>query len=109
MSNPILAVMLVTGEEIIGEVKIRVEKDDVMVFQKPRVVAILRDNSGRQGLGLVPWTKANLDSTVKIYKTQCVTEAYEPVQEVVAAYLQETSGIQLANTLPPTNDGKIIQ
>lgn len=111
MSNPIKAVMLVTGEELIGELKERVEQTDVHVFRKPRVVAVMRNNTGQQGLALVPWTKSDLDATVEINKSQCVSQPFDPIQEIKAAYLQETSGIQLASSLPPSggNGGSIMQ
>lgn len=108
MSNKIVAVMLVTGEELIGELIDDLRVKNSYKIQKPRVVAIMRSPDGRQGLGLVPWTKSNMDSTVEIFKSQLVCELFEPVQEVTSAYLQETSGIQLASSLPPAQGG-IIQ
>ena len=107
MSSVILSVMLVTGEEIIGSYKPQLNDTNCLVIEKPRVVAIMTARDGRQGLGLVPWTKANLDATVEVFKSQTVCKPFEPVQEVIAAYLQETSGIQLANSLPPNNSGII--
>jgi len=110
MSNPIKAVMLVTGEELIGELKEHVQSSDVHMFRKPRVVAVMRNNAGQQGLALVPWTKSDLDATVEVNKSQCVSQPFDPIQEVKRAYVQETSGIELANTMPQTAaNGSIIQ
>ncbi len=104
MSNKIVALMLVTGEEVIGSIVEQVmELGDFIELQKPRVIAIMRNPQGQQGLGLVPWAKSNMETNVKIYKSQMLCEPFEPIQEVVGAYLQETSGLQLASSLPPSS------
>lgn len=107
--SEIKSIILVTGEELIGTLKHKIEISDVYLFEKPRVVAIMRSPDGRQGLGLVPWAKSNMDATIEINKSQTVSRPFDPVTEVTNAYLQETSGIQLASSLPPGNSGGIIQ
>jgi hypothetical protein len=98
--SKIMGVMLVTGEELIGQFEEKLEDSFTYTVKKPRVVALLRSPNGQQGLGLVPWIKSNMDVTVSVLKAQTVCEPYEALAQIEEAYLQETSGIQLASVLP---------
>jgi len=104
--SKIMGVMLVTGEEVIGEVQETLEKRPVVVMKKPRVIALMTSPDGRQGLGLVPWTKSNMDSTVFLHVAHMLCEPFVPLGQIEDAYLQETSGIQLASSLPSRGNGK---
>lgn len=99
--SKVMGVMLVTGEELIGDFEEKLEAKTQYIVKKPRVLALLSSPDGRQGLGLVPWVKANMNATVHINKSQTVCQPYDVMGQIEDSYLQETSGIQLASSLPP--------
>lgn len=99
--SEIIALKLVTGEEVIGEVKETLDKSGAILLIKPRVITIMRSPDGRQGLGLVPFSMSNMDATVSFSKDHVMCQL-EPMKQVVDVYLQETSGIQLASSVPPS-------
>jgi len=108
MSQDIIGIMLSTGEELVGMksskeiLGVSVSDSNGYCLDKIRVVAIMGTPDGRQGLGLVPWLKGNMNALGVVIKPSAVVAEFDPIQEVKAAYLQETSGIQLASSLPPS-------
>jgi hypothetical protein len=104
--SKVMGVMLVSGEELIGSFEEKLQNKTTAIVKKPRVLALLTAPDGRQGLGLVPWVKANMDATVFVNKSQMVCEPYEVLAQIEESYLQETSGIQLASSLPQRGNGK---
>lgn len=104
--SKVMGVMLVTGEELIGKFEESLQQLPTVVVNKPRILALLSAPDGRQGLGLVPWIKSNMDASVSINKSQMVCEPFEVLAQIEESYLQETSGIQLASSLPPRGNGK---
>jgi hypothetical protein len=96
--SEIIALKLITGEEVVGEVKETLDKTKIIML-KPRTITIMRSPDGRQGLGLVPFSMSNIDATVE-FSPEHVIAKLEPMKQVSDVYLQETSGIQLASSVP---------
>jgi len=97
--SEIIALKLVTGEEVVGEVKETLDKSRNVILIKPRTISIMRSPDGRQGLGLVPFSMSNMDATVE-FSAEHILAKLEPIKQVADVYLQETSGIQLASSVP---------
>ena len=89
----VVAMKLVSGEEIIGRV---IEQDSVSVtMSHVRVVCLQQDQTGRYGVGMMDYIVSNKDCEITIDRDKAVT-MFDASQEIEKAYLQNTSGIQLA-------------
>lgn len=102
MSN-ILAMKLVTGEEIIGKTELTLDLSTEIfstVFikiEKVRRVDITGDASGRIGLTLVPFMLTNMDGFVSIQTKNIVAVNSDVSKQLQDAYLEHTSGLTLAS------------
>ena len=93
---------MVSGEEILGDVERGAES---VTIKDPVIVVIV----GEGKLALVPWIPLSVEPEVAINNRYIVT-SYEPNEQLIKHYRQQTSGIQIAsaNQLPPNppNFGK---
>lgn len=89
---------LVTGEEIIAtEVTLdpNLVKGTDLVLEKVRTIQMMPTGPGQVGVGLVPFSPSCIDGKVTLRLSAIVAEI-EHNKEMEDAYLQQTSGIQLA-------------
>jgi len=93
---------LVTGEEIIGSVEYGITTDEQLKIARPRVLAMTPVGPGQVSLALVPWFMSNPDGTFIVNKNKIVAEPEgDTPRQLEDAYLQQTSGIQLATGTVP--------
>jgi len=124
--NKIIAVKMVSGEEIIGRVKATPSSvtltaqdtfngstgddyfnpssgfklPDVVTLSQVRVLHIQTGPNGQMGLGLVPWTLSNPEADVTITLRDSALAVLLPAGKLEEAYIQQTSNIQLATAMP---------
>ena len=92
----VLSFKLVTGEEIISRVtdKKEVNGETVYELEMPLVIH-LQNSGGRIGMGFMPWTLSNAESTVLPLPDKMVVVKFAPSNEVEKQYLSSTSKIAL--------------
>lgn len=90
---------LITGEELIGIV-VEERDDGTMIMEKTRCVQMMPTSPGQMGVGIVPYTPSNVDGEVKLYARGIIGEI-KHTKEMEDAYLQQTTGIQLASAGGP--------
>lgn len=97
--SQIIGLKLITGEEIIGEHVDTLNNGSTYKLKRVRALALMQNpQTGQPGMGLVPWTSLNMDQTSEISKNHVLT-FIEPIDQIVQAYMTETSGIQIAKSI----------
>lgn len=86
----IIGLKLIGGEELIARVNMKGNDFEV---DTARVIGLQETQQG-VGLGFMPWTLGNPDSTV-IVKQEHVLATYTPKPEIEKAYMSQTSKIAL--------------
>ena len=86
----VIGIRLITGEELIARCK-NIGGD--LEVEMARVIGLQETPQG-VGLGFMPWTLGNPDSTVMI-KGEHVIATYTPKAEIEKAFLSQTSKIAL--------------
>ena len=99
MSGKVVAVKLITGEEIIATLKETLDPANY-TFERARILNLGRDANGNMGYGLMPWIHSNMDGSITVSREHVIA-MIQPVKQIEDGYMQETSGIQLASSLPP--------
>lgn len=97
MSREVIVCKLSTGEEIIGT-SVDDQKDENSLFLgKVRVVALQPGPNGHISFALIPWmaTAAELNN-VAISRRHIIATVTDVPRQIVDAYLQQTTGIELA-------------
>jgi len=92
MAEEVIAIKLVSGEEVISRVKER--GDTTITLDRPNMIAIAPGPGGQVGIQLVPWFVSNQDGTFNVSLSSIVAET-TPAKELEAGYLEKTSGIAL--------------
>lgn len=83
----------VDGSEVIAR---EVSSQDIEItLSKPRVIQIMPHESGRMGVGLIPWMIAAPESDITI-KSNHIMASNEVSVDIEKMYLQQTSGIDLS-------------
>ena len=97
MANDILTFKLSSGEEIIGtKVGTRGPIDNPdYILEKVRVIQMMPTGPNSVGVGLIPFSAACVDGQVHI-RAQGIVAEIEHGKDMEDAYLQQTTGIQLA-------------
>lgn len=92
----VLSFKLVTGEEVIARVtgKKEIGGEQVYELEMPLVIH-LQNSGGRIGMGFMPWTLSNSESTVLELPDKMVVVKFPPSNEVEKQYLSSTSKIAL--------------
>src|SRR5271157_1726791 len=97
MSDTVYGLLkLSTGEEIIGEVD---DSLNVITITAPRVIVPRQTQTGIV-LGLMYWIFGAPDDSFIIDKTQVVTYTFDLDQDLISAYIKNTTGLEVAKTLP---------
>lgn len=94
MSNEIVCVRLVNGDEILGRLKSGDSVDDTkFTLEKVRHLLVQRTPEGL-GVTLMPWSFCNIDGDVKV-SASGVIALLKPSAETITSYQEQTTGIQL--------------
>ena len=87
---------LVTGEEIIARVTATQQNENGKIYQLEMPLVIhLQNSGGRIGMGFMPWTLSNSESTILALPESSVVVKFAPSLEVEKQYLSSTSKIAL--------------
>lgn len=86
----------IDGSEVIA--KELSESVNAFTLAKLRVIQVMPHESGRMGVGLMPWLIAAPDSDVTISKTQVMADI-EVSSEIEGLYLQQTSSLDLTSRM----------
>jgi hypothetical protein len=91
----IMVLRLVTGEEIVTEIKSHHGDEGTIHVKQPFQVHIVNDGQGGRAKTLLPLMMLAPESDVTLYLHKIVAYVAAPT-EVEKAYIQETSGILLS-------------
>lgn len=91
MSEKVIAIKLVSGEEIISRVKNR--NETFMVLDRPNMIGLTATPEG-VAIQLAPWMASNQDGEITVFTDHIVGET-KPNAELEKGYLTRTSGIAL--------------
>jgi len=93
MSEKVIAIKLVSGEEIISRVKER--NDTFLVLDRPNMIGLAPAQGGMGiSIQLMPWMASNQDGDITVFVEHIVAET-TPDAELEKGYLTRTSGIAL--------------
>lgn len=95
MSNNIVVIKTVAGEEIISSLDSLL--DGRKVLTKPRVLQLMQHPSGIQ-VGFIPFIISNPDAKCELNDSYIAT-IVPATKEIEDAYLRNTSGIEIAQSL----------
>lgn len=86
----------ITGQSIIGKVISETEVD--MVVDQPLTIRLVEQHGG-VGVGFVPYDPINPEGQVKFYKAHIMSEPQNVPSNMVKAYQEQTSRIQIVSAL----------
>ena len=99
MADDIRTFKLVTGEEIIGKLigssDTGFAGNNMIKLTKVRTIQMMPTGPNQVGVGLLPYSAADVDGAIKFSRSAIVAEI-EHGKDMEDAYLQQTTGIQLA-------------
>lgn len=98
-SYVLAAFKLASGDEIIT--KARAVSSDTLELEKPRAIVLMRDGKGGVAKTIIPFMHMCPDASMFLNNSQIMTTVKKEdiPSDVIDAYLEDTSGIQLAKTL----------
>lgn len=94
--SDIKLIQLVTGQTVMG--KVISESDTDFTFDQPLGIRLVEQNGG-VGVGFVPYDPINPEGRVKFYKAHVVSEPLDVPNNMVKAYMEQTSRIQIVSAL----------
>lgn len=95
MSNNIVSIRLVSGEELITEYHSFPASNESLTISRPFVLQVMHFQDSKSGLVLVPWFNSNPEAKeIQIAKIHILGMTI-PLEEVMKSYLSQTSGIKL--------------
>lgn len=90
---------LVTGEEIIGKaVSVNPETKNIQM-ESVLSIGIMPTGNGQVQVRMMPFMISGSEGTVDLDIDKIVAEANTPSEDLINAYVQQTSGIQLAGNM----------
>ena len=95
MKDNVKSFRLVSGEEIVCYLD-DFDNDKIYV-SSPRVLQIMPTPNGLS-LGLLPWFNSSQEGRIPVFKHQMVTDTISPDNEIVDAYVKQTSKIQVVTS-----------
>ena len=101
MSVDIVILYSPAGLEIMGEQEAKSSSGNNITLRRPMVTRVVPTQDGSYGLTLEPFAVSNPDASVKFDLTGWGIMEIVPIQ-LSDQYLQFTSGIQLASSIPPS-------
>lgn len=96
MDHDVIVYKLNTGEEIIGTLTEDDRENSEVIIGRPRQLAMTPVSQGQVGLSLLPWLASAPDEDVVLRRDAIVGRPIRVPKQLEDAYLQSTSGIQLA-------------
>lgn len=94
MSQNIVVIKLITGEEVIG--RLENESDTTITISKARVIQMVQTGPQAMGMAMVPYLASNIDGDIEFVRTAVIVGPIEPSDEAGKPYLQQTTSIALA-------------
>lgn len=89
-------IQLITGQAVMGKV---VEETEVSyTFDQPLGIR-LQEQQGGVGVGFVYYDPINPEGRVKFFKAHVVSEPLDVPENMIKAYLEQTSRIQIVSAL----------
>jgi len=110
-SNNILTFKMVSGEEVVAAIVEEVgpsvlteggAKTKIVeyIVRRPHMLRMLPNGAGSVGLAFVPWTLSNPEIEQLVIPAAAVLLTYSPAKHVENQYIEQTSGIALAQQTP---------
>lgn len=90
-------VKLVSGEEVMFKVKS--DTPTFYVAEKPIAMHVVPQGQEQYGLQLFPFSPSNPEGDQMIFKSMIVAESIETPDGLVKAYIQRTTGIEIASAV----------
>ena len=90
-------VKLVSGEEVMF--KIKDETPSFYVAAKPIAMHVVPQGNEQYGLQLFPFSPSNPEGDQTIFKSLIVAESVEVPDGLIKAYIQRTTGIEIASAV----------
>jgi len=110
--NKIALLKLSSGEEVVGEVIVAdanvVAGLPHIVLRRPRVMIPTPTGPGQMSIQMAPYVITASDADVKIYWALIAGEVVTVPKGLEDAYLQQTSGVQIASAGSVPRDPQII-
>ena len=94
MSQEILSMKLISGEEIIGRVE--QNDDDFITLSKVRLIQMVQTGPQQMGMAMAPYLATNIDGDIRIKQTSLLTEPAAPSEDAEKPYIEQTTSIALA-------------
>ena len=94
MSQEILSMKLISGEEIIGRVE--ENDDDYITLSKVRLIQMVQTGPQQMGMAMAPYLATNIDGDIRIKQTAVMTAPVAPSEDAEKPYIQQTTTIALA-------------
>lgn len=91
-------IKLNNGDEVIGKGTIDDRGD--MCLSKARIIQMLPQGPQTYGLALIPLFAGDPDGTSRIFNASVMAWVSDVPERLVKAYMQQTSAIELATSLP---------
>ena len=95
--NDIKLVKLVSGEEVIF--KMSDFTDSTYIDVKPILLHVVPQGNEQYVLQLFPYSASNPEGDQVIYRDKIVSESVEVPEGLVKAYVQRTTGIEIASAV----------
>lgn len=99
--SKIAVLKLVSGEEVLGAI-VGEENPYTIELDSVRRLHAHQTGPGQMGLALIPWMMAAPDVKVQLFKAtiMAIVNENDIPKQLIDAYLQETSSIQIAGAIP---------
>lgn len=103
----VVLMKLTTGEEVIARVSTNfvdgVIPDSTVTVESVRAIMMQPTQTGEVGIALIPWMAGAGDKTITIKDEHIVAQITDIPKQLEDAYLEQTSGLQFANSTTGIN------
>lgn len=96
---------LVSGKTVISEVTGETEEGDILELYRPRVLIQNINPNGDMVYGMVPW----LSDKMELVTMNVVASTSDIPRNILDAYLQSTTGLQVASAMPDKGMSKLMR
>lgn len=92
-ANDVIAMKLVTSEEVIA--KVLDINDKQIIVSKPLAMTLMPTNNGGANVAFVPWSLAMDESEKVTFERSSIVATYKARKEAQATYVQQTTGLTI--------------
>ena len=96
--NDIIVMKLITGEEIIT--KVTADDGNVISIKSPLTLLLVGQQGGHGAVAMTPFMLGINESDVLDINRSMIITARKPRQDAVNMYMQHTSGLTVASSMP---------